>query len=103
LEITFDNGKTFVYPAEYLRVYSPSAEVRSHNGDWRIPPRRSNVAVYDVEQTGNYALRLLFDDLHDTGIYSYSLLYDLGENKLKYMREYVREARKRGISRRKRT
>ena len=90
LRITFD-GTTFALPAELLRVYSPSAEVRGHDGVWNIPPLRRNVMLANAEAVGNYAVKLTFSDLHDSGIFSYKLLFDMGARKFFYMRRYLRE------------
>ena len=77
LEIDFDDGASFSYPAEFLRVESPSAEVQGHGGDEkRIVAGRRHVGVMRIEPVGNYAIRPVFDDLHDSGIYSWTLLYE---------------------------
>ena len=79
LEVAFDNGARFRLPAEYLRVESPSAEVQGHGpGEKRLVAGRAHVGIRQLEPVGNYAVRILFDDLHDTGIYSWSYLYALG-------------------------
>jgi len=81
LDIEFDNGKRFSLPAEYLRVESPSAEVQGHGaGEKRIVAERAHVGILDLEPVGNYAVRIKFDDLHDTGIYSWEYLYRLGSS-----------------------
>ncbi len=90
IEIEFDNGKTFSFPAEYLRVESPSAEVQGHGpGQKQIVAQRRHVGILDVEAVGNYAIRIRFDDLHDTGIYSWQYLYEIGENKESIWRDYL--------------
>ncbi len=90
IEIEFDDGKTFSYPAEFLRVESPSAEVQGHGpGQKQIVAQRRHVGILDVEAVGNYAIRIRFDDLHDTGIYSWQYLHELGENKESIWREYL--------------
>lgn len=101
LDVTFDGGETFCLPAEFLRVYSPSAEVFAHNGTWNVPPRRKGVSIQKMEPVGNYAVRLVFDDHHDTGIYPFDLLYDLGSNKFVRMRAYIRRLRQLNLSRRR--
>jgi|JI10StandDraft_1071094.scaffolds.fasta_scaffold598933_1 DUF971 family protein len=101
LWVSFSDGTNFRIPHELLRVFSPSAEVRCHDGSWDIPPRRRGVLVKKAEPVGNYALRLCFDDGHDTGLYSFELLHDLGTNKFKHMREYVRELKRQGKARRR--
>ena len=68
LTVAFDSGETFMLPAEYLRVESPSAEVQAHGGEKIIIGGRSHVGIMQIEPVGNYAVRLIFDDLHDTGI-----------------------------------
>ena len=100
LEVDFDDGKSFSLPAEYLRVESPSAEVQGHGPNERktIPGRR-HVGIMGIEPVGNYAIRLLFDDLHDTGIYSWDLLYDLGSDQLKRWNTYLEALKAQGLSR----
>jgi len=78
LEIDFADGKKFSYPAEYLRVESPSAELQGHGGRKTILGGRRYVKIVELEEVGNYAIRIRFDDNHDTGIYSWSYLYELG-------------------------
>ena len=79
LEVTFDDGSRFRLPAEYLRVESPSAEVQGHGpGQKTLVHGRAHVGIINLEPVGNYAVRISFDDLHDTGIYSWSYLYQLG-------------------------
>jgi DUF971 family protein len=81
LEVVFDDGRKFALPFEYLRVFSPSAEVKGHGGgEGILQVGKENVGINAVEPVGNYALRLVFDDGHDTGLYSWSLLHDLGSN-----------------------
>jgi DUF971 family protein len=81
LEVVFDDGSKFELTFEYLRVFSPSAEVRGHGGgEGILQLGKHNVGISAVEPVGNYAVRLLFDDGHDTGLYSWSLLHDLGRN-----------------------
>ncbi len=99
LRVSFSDGKSFALPHELLRVFSPSAEVRAHDGTWDLPARRKGVRVKQAEPVGNYAVRLVFDDGHDTGLYSFDLLHDLGSNKMRRMREYIRELKKQGKTR----
>ena len=100
LEIAFDDGRRFSLPAEYLRVESPSAEVQGHGpGEKRLVAERAHVAILDLEPVGNYAVRLKFDDLHDTGIYSWSYLYELGIEQAKRWREYLDALAAEGLSR----
>jgi len=82
LEVRFDDGSCFALPFEYLRVFSPSAEVKGHGGgEGILQTGKQHVGVTGVEPIGNYALRLLFDDGHGTGLYSWSLLYQLGRDR----------------------
>jgi DUF971 family protein len=79
LHLQFDDGSRFSLPAEYLRVESPSAEVQGHGPDQKqIVPGKRNVGIIAIEPVGNYAVRLTFDDLHETGIYSWDYLHELG-------------------------
>jgi len=90
LEVAFDDGAVFELSCELLRVYSPSAEVRGHGpGQEVLQIGKENVNVTDVEPVGNYAIRLIFDDGHDTGIYSWDYLYDLGRFRGKYWMDYI--------------
>jgi DUF971 family protein len=100
LEIDFDDGRNFRLPAEYLRVESPSAEVKGHNPSQRqIVPGRRHVGILEIEQVGNYAVRIRFDDLHDTGIYTWNYLYELGENFDSRWNGYLNDLAARGLSR----
>lgn len=100
LVVAFDNGTTFTYPAELLRVESPSAEVKGHGADEkRIVAGRSQVGIMKIEPVGNYAVRLHFDDLHDTGLFSWRYLYELGERQDEIWQTYLSELEARGLSR----
>jgi DUF971 family protein len=100
LSITFGDTETFRYPAEFLRVFSPSAEVQGHSPDQRqTVPGKKNVHVSDLEQVGNYAVRIRFDDGHDTGLYSWSYLHELGTFYEERWADYVRELAEKGLSR----
>ena len=78
LEITFENGEHFVLSCEYLRVSSPSAEVRGHSpGTGQLPRDKQNVNIISIEPVGNYAVKFIFDDGHDTGLYTWEYLYQL--------------------------
>ena len=100
LEVDFDNGRTFSYPAEFLRVHSPSAEVQGHSPDQKqIVTGRRHVGIMSLEPIGRYALRIVFDDLHDSGIYSWKLLYELGEDQDRLWAEYLAELEAKGLSR----
>jgi len=90
LEISFDDGNSFSLPAEYLRVESPSAEVQGHGpGQKTLVYGRARVGIIGLEPVGNYAVRIIFDDLHDTGIYSWNYLYQLGVEHDRRWREYL--------------
>ena len=100
LEIDFDNGVTFSYPAELLRVESPSAEVQGHNPSQKqIVPGRRHVGIMAIEHVGNYAVRIKFDDLHDTGIFSWKYLYELGESQDEKWQAYLAALEAQGLSR----
>ena len=100
LEVEFDDGKRFSLPAEYLRVESPSAEVQGHGpGEKTIVPGRAHVGIMDLEPVGNYAVRIRFDDLHDTGIYSWDYLYQLGIEHDKRWADYLAALAAKGLSR----
>ena len=99
LEVDFEDGRSFRYPAEFLRVESPSAEVQGHGSDKKIVPGRRHVAITGVEPVGNYAIRIRFDDLHDTGIYSWDKLYELGENQDEIWQTYLDALQSLGLSR----
>jgi DUF971 family protein len=100
LDIDFDDGAQFTYPAELLRVESPSAEVRGHGGDDKqIVPGRRHVGIMKIEAVGNYAIRPEFDDLHDSGIYSWAFLYELGRDRETVWQTYLDALAARGLSR----
>ena len=100
LELAWDDGARFVMPAEYLRVESPSAEVQGHGPGQRVTvPGRRHVGIMRVEPVGNYAVRLVFDDLHDTGIYSWSYLHDLGREQAERWRAYETALAAQGLGR----
>lgn len=90
LEVTFDDGNTFNLPTEYLRVYSPSAEVQGHGpGQEILQIGKQDVNINKIELVGNYAIQLFFDDNHDTGIYSWEILYELGKHYDSKWAEYL--------------
>jgi DUF971 family protein len=100
LHVEFDDGSRFALPAEYLRVESPSAEVQGHGPQQRrTVPGKRDVAIISVEPVGNYAVRLVFDDLHDTGIYSWDCLHELGREKEPRWSAYLAALAARGLSR----
>ncbi len=90
LEVIFDTGERFVFPCEYLRVFSPSAEVRGHGvGNAKHPIEKQDVNILAIEPVGNYAIKPIFSDGHSSGIYSWNTLYELGVNQEKNWREYL--------------
>ena len=100
LEIAFDDGKRSNLPCEYLRVYSPSAEVRGHGpGQEVLQVGKEQVNITAVEPVGNYAVKLEFDDGHNTGIYSWDTLYALGDNQQELWAEYLERLEKAGHKR----
>lgn len=100
LEIAFDDGRTFRLPYEYLRVYSPSAEVRGHGpGQEVLQTGKQSVEIRSVEAVGSYAVQPVFSDGHGTGIYSWDYLYELGQNQEKFWNEYLAKLKAAGASR----
>ncbi len=100
LTVAFDSGETFDLPAERLRVLSPSAEVQGHSPEQRqTVPGKRNVEVLQVEPVGNYAVRLTFDDMHNTGIFSWDYLLKLGREGDSLFAEYESELEAKGLSR----
>jgi DUF971 family protein len=100
LDITFDDGTEARLPAEYLRVESPSAEVQGHGpGQRKTVSGRRHVGIMAVEPVGHYAVRLQFDDLHDTGIYSWEFLHQLGREQAARWEAYLAELAAKGLSR----
>ena len=100
LEIAFGDGKTFRLPCEFLRVYSPSAEVRGHGpGQEVLQTGKKDVEISRIEPVGQYALQLHFSDGHATGIYSWDLLYDYGMRQDEMWRHYLRRMEEAGASR----
>lgn len=101
LEVTFDDDCHFELPCEYLRVYSPSAEVRGHGpGQEVLQVGKETIGIEAIEPVGTYAVVLKFDDGHDTGIYSWDTLYDLGKNKSRYWSDYLTKLADAGHNRR---
>ena len=100
LTVAFDNGRSFDLSAEYLRVKSPSAEVQGHSpNEGKTVAGKKEVAILEVHPIGNYAVRLVFDDLHSTGIYSWSYLRELGQRHETYWRDYIDELAAKGLAR----
>ena len=101
LEVTFDDGAHYKLPAEYLRVHSPSAEVQGHGvGTGVLVSGKEEVAVTGVEPIGQYAVRLLFDDGHDTGLYTWKYLRELGSEREARWLAYLQRLEKAGLKRR---
>ena len=95
LTIAFDDGKAYALPAEYLRVESPSAEVRGHGGATKtIVTGKQDVKINGLEPVGNYAVRIGFDDGHDSGLFSWAYLHKLGAEKDRIWAEYLKAAGK---------
>jgi DUF971 family protein len=89
LEVTFEDGSRFELPFEYLRVYSPSAEVKGHGpGEGVLVTGKADVAIRAIEPVGQYAVKLVFDDGHDTGLYSWKYLHELGRERDRKWAEY---------------
>lgn len=100
LTVAFAGGERFEIPAEMLRVFSPSAEVQGHSPDQRkLVHGKRNVEIMEIRPTGNYAVRISFDDMHDTGIFSWAYLYNMGANLSELMAEYEAELAGKGLSR----
>jgi DUF971 family protein len=100
LRVSFDDGAQYDLPLEYLRVESPSAEVQGHGpGEKRIVPGKRDVGVTLVEPVGNYAVMLAFDDGHDTGIFSWDYLYELGREQSPRWQAYLEALAAQGLSR----
>lgn len=100
VEVEFSDGSSFNLSAEFLRVYSPSVDskIRSVGGEKVIFGRR-HVGIMSAESVGNYGIRIFFDDLHKTGIYTWDYFYHLGSNKFTLMRNYIKTLKKHGLNR----
>jgi DUF971 family protein len=100
LTVVFDDGQSFALPAEFLRVLSPSAEVQGHSEAQRVTVAgKRNVAIVRLEPVGNYAVRIVFDDGHDTGLYVWGYLRELGENREARWRSYLQDLAAKRLSR----
>ena len=100
LTVTFDTGESYAFDAEYLRVMSPSAEVQGHSPDERkTVPGKRKVMILEVQPVGNYAIRLVFDDMHSTGIFSWDYLLELGQSQPRYWQDYLDELAAKGMTR----
>ncbi len=100
LEVAFEDGRRFALPAEYLRVESPSAEVQGHGpGQKTIVPSRRHVDITAIEPVGSYAVRLIFDDGHDSGLFTWDYLHQLGDEQPARWKDYLQALEERGLSR----
>lgn len=100
LEVAFDNGEAFQLPCEYLRVFSPSAEVQGHGAaEPVLVPGKRGVNISQIEPVGRYAVRLIFDDAHRTGLYSWEVLLQLGRAQAENWQTYLRRMNEQGMSR----
>jgi len=99
LEISFDNGKQFSLSCEYLRVHSPSAEVQGHGGPGVLQTGKKDVNIIAIETVGHYAIKIIFDDGHSSGIFSWGTLYDLGNHYDEYWHTYLKRLEQEGGSR----
>ncbi|MDD2913832.1 MAG: DUF971 domain-containing protein [Gallionella sp.] len=90
LEIAFDDGICYKMPYEYLRVHSPSAEVRGHGtGQEKLQTGKKNVGIVEILPVGNYAMKIVFDDGHDSGLYTWEYLHELGEHQAELWQDYL--------------
>lgn len=100
LAVTFEDGRQVELPAEYLRVESPSAEVQGHGpGQKQLVAGRRQVGITRIEPVGSYAVRLVFDDLHDSGLYTWDYLYELGQERETRWASYLKALQDRGLTR----
>ena len=100
LRVVFDDGRTFDLSAELLRVTSPSAEVQGHSeAERKTVGGKRNVTILSVDPVGNYAVRIGFDDMHSTGIYSWAFLHDLGVNAGRRFQDYLDDLQAKGLDR----
>jgi DUF971 family protein len=100
LTVAFDDGASFALPSEYLRVTSPSAEVQGHSpSERKTVPGKRNVEIIGVEPVGNYAVKLVFDDMHSTGIFGWDYLHELGLKQAERWADYLAELEAKGLSR----
>ena len=100
LEVSFDNGSTYRLPFEFLRVYSPSAEVRGHGvGQGVLQTGKRDVTITDIEPVGNYAVKISFSDGHNSGLYSWDVLHTLGSQQEALWQDYLQQLEAAGASR----
>lgn len=100
LELSYENGECFQLDFEFLRVYTPSAEARGHGpGQETLQTGKRDVDIQAIEPVGNYALRLVFSDGHDSGLYSWDMLYNFGKHRDTLWQEYLTQIEAHGLSR----
>jgi DUF971 family protein len=100
LSVAFESGEAFEFPAEFLRVHSPSAEVQGHSpSERKTVAGKRNVKILEVHPVGNYAVRLVFDDLHATGIFSWDYFLELGHGQDRMWRDYLADLAAKGLRR----
>lgn len=100
LELGYENGESYSLDFEYLRVFTPSAEARGHGpGQETLQTGKRNVDIERIEPVGSYAVRLVFSDGHDSGLYSWDLLYNLGKHHDELWQEYLKQIETQGLSR----
>lgn len=100
LELTFDDGERFELPCEYLRVYSPSAEVQGHHNKGAVLQLgKEEVNITELKQIGHYAVKIFFDDKHKSGLYTWNYLYDLGVNREARWQDYLNRLQQAGHQR----
>jgi len=89
LTVVYDGGQAFDMSSEYLRVHSPSAEVRGHGGEGTLQTGKQDVTITDIQPVGNYAVRLIFSDRHNTGLFTWKVLYELGRDREELWQSYL--------------
>lgn len=100
LSVTFDDGEAFTFTAEFLRVNSPSAEVQGHSPSERVTvPGKKAVGFIGIEEVGNYAIKIIFDDQHDSGLFTWAELYRMGRQKEELWARYLKELQDQGLRR----
>ncbi|SFZ76966.1 gamma-butyrobetaine hydroxylase-like domain-containing protein [Chitinimonas taiwanensis] len=99
LEVHFDDGAQFTLTCEYLRVFSPSAEVRGHGGPMQTVPGKRLVNIVAIEPVGHYAVKLVFSDGHDSGLYGWDTLYELGREQTTLWQDYLDRLAAAGLTR----
>lgn len=100
LTVSFDDGAVFTLAAELLRVESPSAEIQGHGADQKVTPgKKRNVTIREIHPVGNYAVRIVFSDGHDTGLFTWEILYRYGRDHASLMQDYLDRLAEKGLSR----